>query len=116
MEMALVVQLPRTIAGHTKETQFDRTSGRSPRTSYVVWRSRGGTDIQFVASAPVGAQSNGSGITRTRGMVCYHQQSETEFVEFYAPDVSTLRQAVEAVRADLMVDLEAALKREQHEH
>lgn len=110
MEAAMGYPLPRSIAGHTRETQFERTSGRSPRTSYVVWRSRGGTEIQFVVSKPVPAQSNGSAITRTRGMVCYHRQSEVEFVEFYAPDVTTLRQAVVAVRVDLVVDLEVALK------
>lgn len=103
--------LPDQINGHRRVAVFQRISPRSPDTKYAVWRSKAGTEIQLVVSKPVAEQVPASGITRTRGMVCYHRQDKTEFVEFYAPDVQTLRKAVDALRADLLRYLDAELNR-----
>jgi len=105
------VHLPDQVSGHRRVAVFQRTSPRSPDTLYAVWRSKAGTEIQLVESKPVAEQVPASGITRTRGMVCYHRQNETKFVEFYAPDVQTLRKAVEVLREDLLHDLDAELNR-----
>jgi hypothetical protein len=105
----LAVSLPRTLLGHKLRQLFERTSRRSPPTTYAIWHSSTGSEIQLVTSSAIAGQPAGGAVTRTRGVVSFHRQTGYELVEVYAPDDATLSDAVRALRPDLVGHLNRLL-------